>query len=117
MMAATSAALIAIALVWANTASMAVRALYAWRFAHRFCEFCAASHRQRETERALGPAALRARSVCGCHCLRALEHRCACGCPAVATGAALARCAGRWLSRRLCATSWSSAGSRGRSQF
>ncbi|KAH9042584.1 hypothetical protein EDB85DRAFT_2285657 [Lactarius pseudohatsudake] len=48
------------ALVWANnTASMAVRALYAWRFARRFCKARAVPHRQRETERALGLAALR----------------------------------------------------------
>ncbi|KAH9031482.1 Rft protein-domain-containing protein, partial [Lactarius hengduanensis] len=73
MLAATSAALIATALagarvfgagdaalVWANnTASMAVRALYAWRFARRFCKARAVPHRQRETERALGLAALR----------------------------------------------------------
>ncbi|KAH9032835.1 Rft-1-domain-containing protein [Lactarius hengduanensis] len=72
MMAAASAALIAtalagarvfgagdVALVWANTASMAVRALYAWRFARKFCEARAVPHRQRETERALGLAALR----------------------------------------------------------
>ncbi|KAH8984425.1 Rft-1-domain-containing protein [Lactarius akahatsu] len=72
MMAAASAALIATALagarvfgagdaalVWANTASMAVRALYAWRFARRFCKARAVAHRQRETERALRLAALR----------------------------------------------------------
>jgi len=72
MMAAASAALIATALagarvfdagdaalVWANTASMAVRALYAWRFARRFCMVRAAPHRQQETARALGPVALR----------------------------------------------------------
>ncbi|KAH9057515.1 Rft-1-domain-containing protein [Lactarius vividus] len=72
MMAAASGALIATALagarvfgagdaalVWANTASMAVRALYAWRFARRFCKARAVPHRQRETERALGLAALR----------------------------------------------------------
>ncbi|KAH9172073.1 hypothetical protein EDB89DRAFT_1014056 [Lactarius sanguifluus] len=53
MMAAASTAL-----VWANTASMAVHALYAWRFARRFCKARAAPHRQWETERALGPAAL-----------------------------------------------------------
>ena len=72
MMAAASAALIATALagarvfdagdaalVWANTASMAVRALYAWRFARRFCMARAAPRSQQETARALGPAALR----------------------------------------------------------
>ncbi|KAH8984422.1 Rft-1-domain-containing protein [Lactarius akahatsu] len=72
MMAAASAVLIATALagarvfgagdaalVWANTASMAVRALYAWRFARRFCKARAVAHRQRETERALRLAALR----------------------------------------------------------
>ncbi|KAH9022329.1 Rft-1-domain-containing protein [Lactarius pseudohatsudake] len=72
MMAAASAALIAtalagarvfgagdVALVWANTASMAVRALYAWRFARKFCKARTVHHRQRETERALGLAALR----------------------------------------------------------
>ncbi|KAH8984416.1 hypothetical protein EDB92DRAFT_1886786 [Lactarius akahatsu] len=72
MMAAASAALIVTvlagarvfgagdaALVWANTASMAVRAVYSWRFAHRFCKVRAMPHRQRETERALGLAALR----------------------------------------------------------
>ncbi|KAH9054029.1 Rft protein-domain-containing protein [Lactarius deliciosus] len=72
MMAAASAALIATALagarvfgagdaalVWANTESMAVRALYAWRFARRFCKARALPHRQRETERALGLAGLR----------------------------------------------------------
>ncbi|KAH9172046.1 Rft-1-domain-containing protein [Lactarius sanguifluus] len=71
MVAAASAALIATALagarvigagdaalVWANTASMAVCALYAWRFARRFCKARAVPHRQRETERALGLAAL-----------------------------------------------------------
>ncbi len=71
MMAAASAALVAtalagarvfgagdVALVWANTASMAVRALYAWRFACRFCTARAAPHRQRKTACALGPAAL-----------------------------------------------------------
>ena len=71
MMTAASAALIAtalsgarvfgagdVALVWANTVSMAVRALYAWRFARRFCAARAAPHRKREIVRALGPAAL-----------------------------------------------------------
>jgi len=46
------------ALVWANTVSMALRALYAWRFACRFCTARAAPHRQRGVARALGPAAL-----------------------------------------------------------
>jgi oligosaccharide translocation protein RFT1 len=68
MMAAASAALIATALagarvfgagdtalVWANTVSMVVRALYAWRFARRFCTARAAPQ---ETVRALGIAAL-----------------------------------------------------------
>ncbi|KAH9168477.1 hypothetical protein EDB89DRAFT_2073909 [Lactarius sanguifluus] len=72
MIAAASAALIATALasvrvfgagdaalVWANTPSMALCALYAWRFARRFCNARAAPHRQRETERTLGLAALR----------------------------------------------------------
>ena len=72
MMAAASVALIAtalsgarvfgagdVALVWANTVSMAVRALYAWRFARRFCTArAAAPHHKREIVRALGPAAL-----------------------------------------------------------
>ena len=71
MMAAASAALIATALagarvvgagdtalVWANTVSMTVRALYAWRFVRKFCTARAAPQRQRETARALGPAAL-----------------------------------------------------------
>lgn len=71
MMAAASAALIATALagarvfgagdtalVWANTVSMAVRALYAWRFARRFCTARAAPFRRRWTARALGPAAM-----------------------------------------------------------
>ena len=72
MMAAASVALIAtalsgarvfgagdVALVWASTVSMAVRALYAWRFARRFCTARAASpHHKREIVRALGPAVL-----------------------------------------------------------
>ena len=71
MMAIASAALVAtalagarlfnagdVALVWANTVSMAVRALYAWRFARMFCTARAAPRRQREMVRALGPAAL-----------------------------------------------------------
>jgi oligosaccharide translocation protein RFT1 len=71
MMAVASAALVAtalagarlfgagdVALVWANTVSMAVRALYAWRFARRFCTARAAPRRQRETVRALSFAAL-----------------------------------------------------------
>ncbi|KAH9022327.1 Rft protein-domain-containing protein [Lactarius pseudohatsudake] len=114
MMAAASAALIATtlagarvfgagdaALVWANTASMAVRALYAWRFARGFCKARAVPppptrDRARARARRATPAARRARSS-----LHALGRRCACRCPVVAVGAALARCAGRCLSLRL----------------
>ncbi|KAH8992538.1 Rft protein-domain-containing protein [Lactarius hatsudake] len=114
MMAAASVALIATALagarvfgagdaalVWANTGKHG-----------RACAVCLALRTQalqgprralpptRDRARA-APAARRARSVCGCRNLHALERRCACRCPAVAVGAALARCAGRCLSRRL----------------
>ncbi|KAF8272174.1 hypothetical protein EI94DRAFT_1697544 [Lactarius quietus] len=71
MMAPASAALVAtafsgarifgagdVALVWANSVSMAVRALYARRFAHRFCAARATPHRKREIVRALDPGAL-----------------------------------------------------------
>ncbi|KAH9054018.1 Rft protein-domain-containing protein [Lactarius deliciosus] len=88
MMAAASAALIATAPATRHSSGPTPQA---WPF----CQARAVLHRR------AAPAARRARSVCSCRSLDALERRCACRCPVVAVGAALARCAGRCLSRRL----------------
>ncbi|KAH9032831.1 hypothetical protein EDB84DRAFT_118412 [Lactarius hengduanensis] len=45
--------------------------------------------RARARARRAAPSARRARSVCGCRSVHALERRCACRCPVVAVGVAL----------------------------